>query len=470
MAMSVNLDTLWSQVEAQKERIPSLYGKVDFSITPERFTDNPAVESMLPGKLARQYRQRILADSARIERARAYTLLGDTVADAYAALTPTYGFRPLVQMLQKACDQGVESIPDAPQELKDFIAAMERTPTWLDMNLVEKGARYGRIQMANLVPFAIRGAFIATFMNKYSGLPMALTGALSTQASVQRVNETASFFTTATLPGALRRDGVGFKAAAMVRLMHSMVRFHLMKDPEKWDCKVYGIPIPQVDQMPAGTIPAFLTAFTVISKGRTTFNDRERAVVELCRYQCYLLGLPEDLLPATPREIVDVMLTYASTLRDGYDDATCGELVRATMAAYRPKDHSLKSRIYNACEKSFATVFFQKAFLSENEKPVAKMMGVEASWWDYLLFVLVQCYVIPRLIVHRIAMNIPLVNDLADRFLINKINRLLVDYGHPEFTTNPDQYRTRTKPEKSRNTRSTKNNRHNTNGRAGAAT
>ena len=440
MAMSAPLEELWQQVHAQKTRIPSLYGPVDFSVTPERFTSDPAVDSMLPTRLAKKHRADLLANRARVERARAYTLLGDTVADAYAALTPQYGFRTLINMLQQACDRGVDSIPDAPQQLKDFIGAMERTPQWLDMALVDKGARYGRIQMATMVPFAIRGAFIATFMNKYSGLPMALTGALSTTSSVQRVNETASFFTTATLPGALRRYGVGFKAAAMVRLMHSMVRFHLMKDGSQWDCAVYGIPIPQVDQMPAGTIPAFITAFNVVSSGRKTFNERERAVVELCRYQCYLLGLPEDLLPATPQEILDVMMTYAATLRDGYDDATCGALVRATMSGYRPKDKSLKSQIYNACEKSFATVFFQRAFLSDTDKPVAKMMGVEANWWDYLLFIAVQCYVLPKIVAHRIAMTLPVINGLADQRLIKKINHLLVEYGHPEYTTNPEQY------------------------------
>lgn len=438
--MSTPISELWHQVESQKQLIPSLYGQVDFSITPERFTDNPQIESTLPSRLARKHRQAILQDKDKVERARAYTMLGDRVADAYAALTPEYGFRQLINMLQQACDRGVESVSNPPQELIDFIGSMETPPDWLDMELVEKGARYGRIQMANLVPFAIRGAFIATFMNKYSGLPMALTGALSTDASVQRVNETASFFTTATLPGALQRYGVGFKAAAMVRLMHSMVRFNLMKKTDKWNIETYGIPIPQVDQMPAGTIPAFLTAFAAISRGRKHFNHRERAIVELCRYQCYLLGLPEDLLPDTPEAIVDVMMTYAATLRDGYDDATCGRLVRATMAGYRPKDKSLKSRVYNACERSFATVFFQRAFLSDNEKPIAKMMGVEATLWDYILFVLVQCYVIPKIVIHRLAVGLPIVDRIADQRLVKKINHLLVEYGHPEYTTDASNY------------------------------
>lgn len=438
--MTQGLEALRAQVRHQKDLVPSLYGDVDFDMVPERFTDDVSVPSALAGKLEKRFRKHILADKEKIETAKAYTMLGDNVADAFAALMPKYGFRPLIEMLKQACDQGIDSVENPPEELKNFISSMEATPDWVDMELVELGARSSRIHMANLVPFALRGTFIATFMNKYSGLPMALTGALSTEASVQRVNETASFFTTATLPGALTRYGVGFKAAAMVRLMHSMVRFNLLKQSDRWDCEVYGIPIPQVDQMPAGTIPAFLTAFKVINKKRKHFTKRERAIVELCRYQCFLLGLPEELLPDTPQAIVDVMMTYAATLRDGYDDSTCGELVRATMAGYRPKDRSLKSRIYNRFERSFAIVFFARVFTSSSDRPVAETMGVKASPLDYLLFALVNLYVLPKMLLHTIALAVPGLNKIADKILIKKINRLLVEYGHAEYTTDASNY------------------------------
>ncbi|MDX1803012.1 MAG: oxygenase MpaB family protein, partial [Alcanivorax sp.] len=227
--MTQALDALWEKVRAQKTLIPSLYGDIDFNVTPERFTDDIAERSALPKKFANQYRPGILKDREKVERARAYTLLGDTVADAYAALMPEYGFRNLISMLKQACDKGLAAVPDAPQQLKDFIRAMEATPDWVDMDLVRKGARLHRNQMANLAPYVIRGAFVATFMNKYSGRPMAITGTLANDSVNQRINETASFFTTATLPGALDRFGPGFKAAAMVRLMHSMVRFNIIK-------------------------------------------------------------------------------------------------------------------------------------------------------------------------------------------------------------------------------------------------
>jgi hypothetical protein len=175
-------------------------------------------------------------------------------AHAYAALIPAFGFQRFVTMLEQACDHGVESIPAAPPELVRFIAEMERLPTWLDMNLIEEGARIERNAYANRAPFVIRGALLATFMNKYSALPMALTGALRNEAAAHRVKETATFFTSTVMPGALKRHGAGFKNAAMVRLMHSMVRFNILRHGNRWDVGSYGVPIPQVDQMPAGIL------------------------------------------------------------------------------------------------------------------------------------------------------------------------------------------------------------------------
>lgn len=439
--MTMSLEELKAKVLSQKTLIPSLYGDVDFSLTPERFTDKLEDTSALSKHFARKYRAGILADTDAVERARAYTMLGDLVADAYAALMPQYGFRGLINMLTQACDHGVESVEDAPAELVAFIREMERVPEWLDMELVEEGARYNRIAMANLAPYAIRGAFVATFMNKYSGLPMALTGALSDESSVQRVKETASFFTTATLPGALRRNGPGFKAAAMVRLMHSMVRFNILKRSRQWDVSVYGIPVPQVDQMPAGTMPAFITAFRVIRAKRDHFTRQERAMVELCRYQCYLLGLPEDLLPDTPQGIFKAMVTYSGTLRDGYDDATCGELVRSTMAAYLPSEQTLRGRVHNLFEKSFSKVFFNKVFLSGSDKSKAEEMKVVPTPVDYLLFAATNAWILPRVTAHAIAERIPVVRNLADRQLVSQLNDLLVDYGHAEYTTDPSRYK-----------------------------
>lgn len=447
MVFEESLVELRKRVLAQKELVPSLYGKVNFDHTPERFADQSGDKSFLPDDYARKYRNAVLIDPERLERARLYTLLGDTVSDRYAALMHNgHTMKELIGLLHQACARGLDAMPRAPQELHDFIHSMETVPDWIDMDLVREGAKVSRNYMANLVPFAIRGAFIATFMNKYSGLPMALTGALGREgSSTQRINETASFFTAVTLPGALERNGNGFLAAAMVRLMHSIVRFNLINHSKVWDMAVYGIPVPQVDQMPAGTMPSFLNAFQVISRGHKHFNRKQRAVTELCRYQSYLLGLPKDLLPSEPQDIFDVMVTYASTLRDGYDDSVCGELIRQTVAAYRPKKEDWLSRIYNEVETGFSKVFFARTFLKGTDRYKAKIMGVEPSLKDYVLFAAANGYVVPRLIAFRAIQDVPVLGDLADDYLIKRIKQLLHDYGHAEYITDVKNYSDGTK-------------------------
>lgn len=440
--MTLTLQQLEQQVLAQKHLVPELYGNIDFTLTPERFSADPKVKTLLPSIYERLYRAKLLADNERVERARLYTLLGDTVSDRYAALMHKgYRMQDLISMLHQAWALGVEQVRDAPEELYDFIHAMEVVPDWIDKDLVEQGARVGRVFMSVLAPFAIRGAFIATFMNKYSGLPMALTGALSRKGSgKQRINETASFFTAATLPGALQRQGNAFLAAAMVRLMHSIVRFNLINHSKKWDYATYGIPVPQVDQMPAGTIASFINAFEVVSSGKKHFTDRQRATAELCRYQSHLLGLPLDLLPSDPYEIFERMITYAGTLRDGYDEETCGALVRSTMRAYRPQNQSVKSRIYNQVETSFSKVYFRRVFLHGSDKSKAKLMGVEPTTLDYLLSGAASAYIMPQLLGHLALLNIPVLDDIADQWLIRRLKRLLNEYGHPEYITDASVY------------------------------
>src|SRR5262249_54589215 len=122
------LSELKTKVVAQKTLNPRLYGGVDFDIVPERFTRDVHVRSQLPAGIASSRRAEILADKEKVDRQLAYTMLGDAVADPYAALIPEYGFRRLVDMLVLACEKGVDAVRGAPPELERFIASMETHP------------------------------------------------------------------------------------------------------------------------------------------------------------------------------------------------------------------------------------------------------------------------------------------------------------------------------------------------------
>ena len=425
-------------VLAQKALIPEIYGSVDFSILPERYQHEIDLDKVTPSRY-RAYSERVIANPALRETIRHYTMMGDKVADAYAALIPSLGFRELISMLEKACDEGVEQVPDAPPELVTFIRSMEATPDWVDMSMVEEGARQERIPLATISPFAIRGAFIATFMNKYTALPMTMTGTLTDQKSARRVFETASFFTATAMPGAMTRFNPGFKAAAKVRLMHSMVRYNIMQTG-KWDVATYGIPIPQVDQMPAGLIGIFLLSFKLLAKGRTEFTAAERARVEMARYRCFLLGLPEELLGETPQDIVDLMMARTLSLREEFDDATCGELIRGTMDAQLFTDTSPGGRLHRWMEHGFSKFFLIRNFC-EGKTERAAAMGVHYTLQDKLATAVALTTLLGSSSFYTLGMKVPGLAPILDRRLTRRLAQLLDSYGHADFVTDASQYK-----------------------------
>jgi hypothetical protein len=436
--MSTNAaTTALAETSAQATRIPAIYGRVDFSITPERFTVEPDIETELAPECVKRRRE-LLADTERVALVKAYTMHGDPFADAYAALIPQYGFQRLVTMLKEACDRGIDNVPSAPPELVRFIHAMEQFPDWLDAKLIEQGARIERNAFAHRAPFIIRGGFLATFMNKYAALPMVLTGALSRKSAAHRLNETAIFFTQTVMPDMLDRHGAAFKDAAMVRLMHAMVRFNVLTRGDRWEVRIYGIPIPQVDQMPAGLMSVFVIAQKVLRQGRAAFTQAERAHVELARYRCFLLGLPKDLLADTPQAIVDLLLTRHATLRKGFDD-NCAALVQAMLGADLTSDRSLRGRLHTWLERGFAKVFFATKLVRGGRSAAAKV-GVEVGLADYVAAAAASILIACTMTAYAIAAHIPLIRDAADRSLVRKLTKQLERYGHADFTTNANAY------------------------------
>lgn len=434
----MSIATLRDRVRHQRDELPGLYGDIDFDAVPERLALGPDDVSDLPSFVSVQ-REDLLADQELIDLLTTATMLGDVVCDAYVCLIPELGMQRLIEMVRVACRDGLDAVEDPPAELVAFIEAMEATPDWIDRSLVERGARSERIGAALVAPFAIRGAFLATFINEYAALPMAITGSLSDKRAAKRVNETASFFATTVLPGGMERHGPGFEAAAMVRLMHSMVRYNALRRSTTWDQARYGIPIPQVDQMPAGLIGAFLLSAATLKAGRTEWTDDERAQIETSRYRCFLLGLPEELLPTDPSELVKVFLARAATLRKGFDDATCGELVRATMGAYLRPDRSLPNRVAETVERSFSTAFFIKAFLND-DKRLAAEMGVHLSPADTAIVALTAPFIIGRAKAVQLLDGIGPVRPAVDAYVTWALRQRLRSYGHPEFRTDASSY------------------------------
>lgn len=420
-------------IRQQSVNNPQMYGNVNFDEIPERFdfsseTLKPSFETLG----VRNYDDS--SDAEYLRQFRQYAMLGDPVADAYIALLPKLGFQNQIAMLKQAFGSGIGSVPDTPPELVTLYHSMHEIPEWIDMDLVREGIEASRPQEVFFVPYIIRGAFFGTFMNRYSALPMALTGALTSKGAAKRIRETANFFATTTLPGAFEKGGPGLKAAAMVRLMHSMVRFSLINNDKVWDRKVYGIPIPQIDQMPAGIILSFLLAFKMVRSGRADFTKEERAKVELARYRCYLLGLPEFLLETTPIEIMKSILALDITLRKDYDEEICGTLMRTTIDAYIPMNRLIGSRLFNFLERRTSRLYFTKEFLN-NDAEKAAQFGIRMSFFDKLIAVATLIIAIFNAKAFTLLAKVPGISELVHKFVVRRLHRVLASYGHADFVT-----------------------------------
>jgi hypothetical protein len=178
----------------------------------------------------------------------------------------------------------------------------------------------------------------------------------------------------------------------------------------------------------------------VVRRGSTTFSRKERAEVELARYRCFLLGLPEELLPDTPQAMVDVMETRSGTLRDGFDDATCGALLRATLAADLGRDAGWLGRLRSAVEPSMARLYFVRNFLA-GDRARAAQMGIHVKRSEVPKALVGVLLAAVPLVGHALARRMPGLRERADRAVVRQLQTLLQRYGHAEFQTDAAHYR-----------------------------
>ena len=128
-----------------------------------------------------------------------------------------------------------------------------------------------------------------------------------------------------------------------------------------------------------------------------------------------------------------------ATLRQEFDD-TCRELVRATMSADLTPDDSLAGRFHAWLERGFGKAFFIATSM-RGDKRAAAELGVKLGLSDYLGAVGTGILTSAQMTAYSTAARIPVLREAADRSLVRKLTRLLASYGHAEFTTHADKYR-----------------------------
>lgn len=297
--------------------------------------------------------------------------------------------RVTMGQLRTALDAGIAAVDDPPPALRDFIGAVEATPAWVDLDLVDEGARvyrrFGRNAADVLLQLSLVGGY------RFGGPPdlLVATGGLVGGSTRRRLGETQTWTSALAEPGALRRDGDGrwgrgWRLTVHVRAMHALVgaTYADPGHPARWDAARFGLPINQSDL--AGTLGLFdgVVLLGVRALGVPVGRDDARAVMHLWKYVGWLLGVDDAWLVDDERE--RHRINYHVLLAQGPVTPAGGELSRDIVAMLGTLPHG---RWRQERTLSMLTAFLGPASMRDLGLPLrppwAHALALGSNLWRY---------------------------------------------------------------------------------------
>ncbi|MEU4423008.1 oxygenase MpaB family protein [Actinoplanes sp. NPDC024001] len=214
----------------------------------------------------------------------------------------------------------------APEPVRAFFTAVLDRPSWVDDDLLARGAEACRAFGMDAGLVLAYGSLLGGYRTAAALEPLVRTGRLAGGETLRRIQETSIWWRAVTAPGGLAPDGEGFRLCVHVRVMHALVNARLEADPG-WPWAERGVPINQYDQ--ASTLGVFSTSFLLHLRllGVRVSGADGRAVMHLWSYIGWLMGVDERWLPHTERR--GRRLLYHFLSHDPPPDANSVALARA---------------------------------------------------------------------------------------------------------------------------------------------
>ncbi|MCF8590448.1 oxygenase MpaB family protein [Gordonia liuliyuniae] len=194
-----------------------------------------------------------------------------------------------------------------PPALAAFLDAASVLPTWYDPALARAGAmawwRFGSLQSSTLYQSLIYGYQARGFTR-----PLSETGRL-TEGTWDRVQSTARWVALATAPGCMDVGQPGWVQTLRIRLVHAMVRHHLIHR-QGWDTAQWGVPINQTYGQFTITAGFLALPLRIGHDFGLRYSAAEReAITHMWRWIGHVMGVDDDLLPRSfsDAEEIDVV-------------------------------------------------------------------------------------------------------------------------------------------------------------------
>lgn len=217
---------------------------------------------------------------------------GDPLADAVIEALMKNGRREgdlLAQVRQLADQQG--------GVCRQFMDSVNHTPSWADVPTMRAGQElFLRCAPLSIASFVL-GSLLVTYTPPGSAKVLLHTGRLR-QDVVRRLFETSTMVHAVMQPGGLEVGAPGHQAIIRVRLLHAMVRHHVLARAS-WPSAQLGHPINQLQLSLTALGFSSLLINSMRSLGVRVSDEEARSYQLLWRWGNYLQGVDLSLLPDT---------------------------------------------------------------------------------------------------------------------------------------------------------------------------
>lgn len=246
----------------------------------------------IPAAYREGYERTPAGDRGLAEQYLARTGVGDPTADEAIASLEGADPEAVHRFIEAGMERDREALARAPAALREFFDAFE-PPDWFDPAAAIPGCRAFHAWSDLFIP----AFFVVTVQNAATLISKAFyrTGRVTTEHGLRRIRQNTRHFIEIMLPGALDREGEGWKLSVRIRLVHARVR-RLLRESGDWDETDFGVPLSAAH---LGLASANFSATMLRQAERlgARLDEAERSgFMQIWRYASHLIGTPDELL------------------------------------------------------------------------------------------------------------------------------------------------------------------------------
>jgi hypothetical protein len=183
-----------------------------------------------------------------------------------------------------------------PRVLEDFFESHRILPDWANKRLMQQGqaffARHGQAILSVLGYYALPYCYAAA-----DGAQVLYLSQKIRQNTTQRLLETGQFTLEVMHPRAFEPQGKGIVSALKVRLMHAIVRYHILRNG-RWN-PAWGMPVNQEDMAGTNSAFSYITLRGLDKLGIAWTKAEGESFLHLWKVIGYLMGVETELMPDT---------------------------------------------------------------------------------------------------------------------------------------------------------------------------